>query len=186
MKKPTYKYPDFISKVELKSVKGKRYWLSLEIDKNKSEGITVILKNPSKANDTISDKTVFNVANYIYRNREKYSALKNIGKITILNLIPNYLTDSRGLKEFGETIFDQENTRILDEYCKKNKNVIIAWGNHPEGLYHEYEKIKAETKQILKANKNQIFYVDKMSASGNPKHGQVWGYENELKKISEF
>jgi len=32
MKKPTYKYPDFVSKVELKSEYGKRYWLNLEID----------------------------------------------------------------------------------------------------------------------------------------------------------
>lgn len=186
MKKPTYKYPDFVSKVELKIENGKRYWLNLEIDKNKSDGITVILKNPSRADKSISDKTVFNVSNYIYRNRQKYSELKNVGNITILNLMPNYLTDSSGLKEFKETIIDQENIRTLNEYCGKNKNVIIAWGNHPSGLYYEYEKLKAETKKILTENKNQVFYVDKITNNGNPKHGQVWGYENELKKITEL
>ncbi len=186
MKKPTYKYPDFVTKVDLKSKNGKRYWLNLEIDKNKSGGITVILKNPSRADKTISDKTVFNVSNYIYRNQKKYSEFKNIGTITILNLIPNYLTDSSGLKEFKETIIDPENIRILNEYCGKNKNVIIAWGNHPNGLYYEYEKLKAETKKILIENKNQVFYVDKMTNAGNPKHGQIWGYENELKKVAEL
>jgi hypothetical protein len=89
MKKPTYKYPDFVSKVELKSGNGKRYWLNLEIDKNKLDRITVILKNPSRADEMISDKTVFNVSNYIYKNRVKNSELKNVGQITILNLIPN-------------------------------------------------------------------------------------------------
>ncbi|MCF8714523.1 DUF1643 domain-containing protein [Joostella atrarenae] len=186
MSKPIYKYPAFVTNVDLKSENGKRYWLDLEIDKNKSDGITVILKNPSRADETISDKTVFNVSNYIYRNREKYSVLENVGNITILNLMPNYLTDSSGLKEFKETIIDQENIRTLNEYCGKNKNVIIAWGNHPSGLYYEYEKLKEETKKILTKNNNQVFYVDKMTNAGNPKHGQVWGYENQLKKVTEL
>jgi len=186
MKKPTYEYPDFVSKVELKIENGKRYWLNLEIDNNKSDGIIVILKNPSRADKSTSDKTVFTVSNYIHRNREKYSELKNVGKITILNLMPNYLTDSNGLKEFKETIIDQKNIHTLNEFCGKNKNVIIAWGNHPSGLYQEYEKLKAETKKIFTENKNEVFYVDKMTLAGNPKHGQVWSYKNELKKIAEL
>lgn len=184
MSKPTYKYPAFVTKVDLKSENGKRYWLDLEIDKNKSEGITVILKNPSRADKTISDKTVFNVSNYIYRNREKYAVLENIGNITILNLMPNYLTDSSGLKEFKETIIDQENIRALNEFCGKNKTVIIAWGNHPSGLYHEYERLKTETKKILTDNQNKVFYVKRLTNAGNPTHGQVWGYGNKLKKVT--
>jgi len=186
MKKPIYKYPDFVSKVELKSECGKRYWLNLEIDQNKTEKITVILKNPSRADKLISDKTVYNVSNYIYRNREKYSELENIGEITILNLMPNYMTESSGLKEFKETIIDQENIQTLKEFCGKSKKVIIAWGNHPSGLYNEYEKLKTETKKILIENKNQVFFVDRMTNSGNPKHGQVWGYKNELRKVTEL
>lgn len=186
MKKPTYKYPDFVSKVELNGGNGKRYWLNLEIDKNKSDGITVILKNPSRADKTISDKTVYNVSNYIYRNREKYDVLKNVGEITILNLMPNYLTESSGLKEFRETIIDDENIQTIKNRCAKNQNVIIAWGNHPSGLYYEYEELKNLTKKILSENKNQVFYVDKMSIAGNPKHGQVWGYANELRKVVEL
>lgn len=186
MKKPSYNYPDFVSKIELKSENGKRYWLNLEIDKNKIDRIIVILKNPSKADKLISDKTIFNVSNYIYKNREKYLELKNVGQITILNLMPNYLTDSSGLQEFKETIIDQENINTLNDFCGKNKNVIIAWGNHPNGLYKEYEKLKAETIKILTKHKNQVFYVDKLTNAKNPKHGQVWGYENELIKITEL
>ncbi|WP_276682471.1 DUF1643 domain-containing protein [Empedobacter brevis] len=186
MKKPTYKYPDFVSKVKLKSENGKRYWLNLEIDKTKSEEIIVILKNPSRANKLISDKTVFNVSNYIYKNREEYPELKNIRYITILNLIPNYLTNSSSLKEFKDTIIDSKNIRTLNKYCRKNKKVIIAWGNHPIGLYDEYEKLKNETKKILTLNKNQVFLVDKKTVLGNPKHGQVWGYKNKLVKVIDL
>ncbi len=186
MKKTTYEYPDFVTKVDLKSESGKRYWLNLEIDRNKSDGITVILKNPSRANKAISDRTVSIVLKYIYKNREKYSEFKNVGCVTILNLIPNYLTDSRKLRKLKETIIDPNNIRILNEYCRKNKNVIIAWGNHPSGLYNEYEKLKFETKKILTENKNQIFYVDKMTKSGNPKHGQIWSYKNKLRKIAKL
>ena len=186
MKKPTYKYPNFVSKVELKSENGKRYWLNLKIDENKTDGITVILKNPSRADKIVSDKTVFNVSNYIHRNREKYPEFINVGEITILNLMPNYMMESSGLKEFKETIIDRENIRIINEFCGKNKNVIIAWGNHPSGLFNEYEKLKNETKKILTENQNQVFYVDKMSKYGNPKHGQVWAYANKLIKVVEL
>lgn len=186
MKKPIYKYPDFVSKVELKSENGKRYWLNLKIDENKKDGITVILKNPSRADKIVSDKTVFNVSNYIHRNRENYPEFKNVGEITILNLMPNYMTESSGLKEFKETIIDRENIRTINEFCGKNRNVIIAWGNHPSGLFKEYEKLKNETKKILTENQNQVFYVDKLSKYGNPKHGQIWAYANELIKIVEL
>lgn len=186
MKKPVYKYPDFVSKVKLKSGNGKRYWLNLKIDENKTDGITIILKNPSRADENVSDKTVYNVSSYIYKNREKYSEFKNIGEITILNLMPNYMTESSGLKEFKKSIIDKENIRTIKQFCGMNKNVIIAWGNHPSGLYNEYEELKRETKKILTENQNRVFYVDKMTKAGNPKHGQVWRYKNELMKVVEL
>jgi hypothetical protein len=62
----------------------------------------------------------------------------------------------------------------------KHKNVIVAWGDHPKGLYKEYQQLKLKTFDTLRTNKNTVFYVGKLSKNGNPKHGQVWGYENEL------
>jgi len=169
----------------LKAEKGKRYWLKLELDSGKKEGILVILKNPSKANDKISDKTVFNVSNYIYKNRERNPVLEQVGFITIVNLMPHYLTDSSKLQELKSEVIDQKNLKTIHKFCKLNKKVIIAWGNHPKGLQEEYEVLKAETKKILTSNKNEVFYVDKLSAAGNPKHGQVWGYHNTLKTFKK-
>ena len=66
---------------------------------------------------------------------------------------------------------------------RKKWKVITAWGNHPSGLYEEYEELKKLMKQILTNNKNQVFYVDRMTNAGNPKHGKVWGYKNDLIKV---
>ena len=183
MTKPVYKYPAFIQKVTLLNDEEKRYWLNLKIDNSKQENITIILKNPSRANKEISDKTVYNVANYIYRNQSRYPELKNIGNITILNLIPYYQTYSEKLKILKETIIDQENLNTINNFTKKNNKVIIAWGNHPSGLFNEYESLKNSVMNILRINQCKIFYVDKFSQAGNPKHGQIWGYANELKEF---
>jgi len=181
MKKPVYKYPEFVQSVELKKTDDKRFWLKLTIDETKKESIVVILKNPSRANDVISDKTVYNVSNYIYRNQDRYDALRGVGSVIILNLIPYYQTYSDQLKELNNSVVCAENLKIIDAIAKGKSKVIIAWGNHPSGLYKEYQTLKEEVMNILSKNSNDIYYVDKLSIAGNPKHGQVWAYKNELK-----
>lgn len=178
-KKPVYHYPEYVSKVTYDSIDNKRYWLNVEIDKNKLESILIILKNPSRATDKISDKTVFNVTNYIYKNKDRISQINNIGNIVILNLIPNYETYSKKLQEF-HNITDQKNFDTINEYCEKYNKVIVAWGDHPRGLKTEYNTLKEKVHNILSDNNNLLFYVDKISQAGNPKHGQIWGYNNVL------
>lgn len=183
MTKPIYKYPDFVTNVELNRTDSKRYWLKLEIDKTKTEKILIILKNPSRADKVISDKTIFNVSQYVNNNRSKYDIFTNVGEITIVNLIPNYLTESDQLQNLKSSVIDPKNNRIIDEQCSKIKNVIIAWGNHPSGLFKEYEILKDSTMKTLETNNNKVFYINSLSQSGNPKHGQVWGYKDELKQF---
>lgn len=180
--KPTYKHPDFVLETADKRIENenKRMWLSLLIDKNAKENLLVILKNPSRATKDISDKTVFNVTNYIYKNREKYLPFMNVGTIIILNLIPFYQTYSELLATSNLSIIDNENLQTIKDLTTKHKTVIIAWGDPPKGLFNEYEELKKSIVEILKFNKNNVYYVDRLSKSGNPKHGQVWGYENKL------
>jgi len=185
MKKPFEKHPDFVIKTDDKrnEKENKRLWLSLNIDSNLKDSLLVILKNPSKATKEISDKTIFTVTTYVHKNKKAYPQLKNIGTIIILNLIPFYQTDSKLLATSNLKIIDNENVETINDMTSKHNNVIIAWGDHPEGLYKEYEELKNKTLQILRANKNSVFYVDKISKDGNPKHGQVWGYDNKLRKF---
>ena len=186
MKKPTYKHPDFVIKTEDRRIENqnKRLWLSLQIDKDAPESLLIILKNPSRATKDISDKTVFTISNYVHKNKDKYPEFKNVGKLIIANLIPFYETYSYQLATSDLKLFDKDNGDTLSELTSKHNNVIIAWGNHPRGLKKEYEILKQSAFDILQANNNNVFYVDKLTKSGNPKHGQVWGYQNELIKYS--
>ena len=180
MRKPIYKYPHFIKEVSLSKTDNKRYWLKLVFDETKKESIVIILKNPSKANKEISDKTVYNVSSYIYRNRHKHSVLSDIGSVIILNLIPHYQTYSKELRSLKSDIIDQVNLDTINRFTRQHSRVIIAWGNAPEGLFSQYEAIKNSVMNILSQNKNKVLYVDKLSKSGNPKHGQIWGYKDDL------
>lgn len=182
MKKPTYKHPEFVTdtKEERIEEQNKRLWLSLTIDKNGEDSIVVILKNPSRATKEISDKTVYNVTSYIYKNKIKIKQLKNVGTIIILNLIPFYETYSNLLVTYKTKVIDKENLETIENFTSKYKNVIVAWGNHPKGLNNEYETIKKSVLGILTTNNSSVFFIDKLSKKGNPKHGQVWGYENDF------
>lgn len=126
----------------------------------------------------------FNVCNYIFKNKNNRVELKNIGKIIILNLIPFYETYSKELNALKSEIIDYANLEVIRKYTSKDSRVIIAWGNHPDKLFKEYEILKQKVFQILIDNNNEVYYVDKLSAAGNPKHAQIWGYENELKPIN--
>jgi hypothetical protein len=183
MKKPTYKHQDFIINKNCERIEQKRYWLELTINKDCTENIIVIMKNPSRATLEVSDKTVFNLCKYIFLNKNNKAELKNIGKIIILNLIPFYETYSKELIALKDKIVDSVNVETIRKYTSNDSRVIIAWGNHPDKLYDEYEILKQEVFQILKENNNEVYYVDKLSAAGNPKHAQIWGYENELIKF---
>ncbi|MEM1003387.1 MAG: DUF1643 domain-containing protein, partial [Bacteroidota bacterium] len=124
--------------------------------------------------------TVFNVCNYIYKNSTNSDTLKNIGGITIVNLMPHYLTDSSLLVKHKGHLIDKKNLGIIDNWCQQISKVIVAWGNHPKGLFDEYEFLKSQVNEILKVRKNEVFYVKQLSQAGNPRHGQVWGYKDPL------
>jgi hypothetical protein len=183
MTKPVYRYPPFVFGIEAEITDTKRYWLKLKIDHTKKDNIIVILKNPSRATKDVSDKTVFTVTNYIEKNSQRFKCLKNVGSITILNLIPVYETDSSKLRNMPNDLFDEKNTGTIEDVTSKNSTVIIAWGDHSSGLRQEYNELKTSVLNILSKNKNRIFYVDKMSGNGNPKHGQVWSYSDKLKEF---
>ncbi len=183
MKKPVYKHPNFIVDKKYNRTDKKRFWLELTLNKECTENIIVIMKNPSRATLEVSDKTVFNVCNYIFKNKNDSEELKNVGKIIILNLIPFYETYSKELIAVKEGIIDPENFEVIKNYTSKDSRVIIAWGNHPSKLFKEYETLKQEVFQILKNNNNEVYYVDKLSTAGNPKHAQIWGYKNKLFKF---
>lgn len=90
-----------------------------------------------------------------------------------MNLIPYYQAYSKKLKALKDDLIDQENLKIINKFTRQHSRVIIGWGNHPIGLFDEYEQLKNSIMAYLTQNKNKFLYVDKLSKSGNPKHGQM-------------
>lgn len=183
-RKPIYLHPPFVKRpVSLKRVKGKRYWLQLEFAGGGNKLIGVVLKNPSRATGEVSDKTVFNVTSYIYKNRNYIPALKGAGGVVILNLIPDYETYSEKLKEKKGGLKSATNLYYLEEYFKICDLLIAAWGDAPKGLEKEYLEIRDEVLELMQKSKKPVYYVDRLSKKGNPKHGQIWGYNDTMRKM---
>ncbi|QOJ28002.1 MAG: DUF1643 domain-containing protein [Ignavibacteriales bacterium] len=183
-RKPVYLHPEFVLRpVALKRTETRRYWLRMRFDTGGEKTVVVILKNPSRATGEVSDKTVFNVANYIYKNSRTNPVLKGAGSVVILNLIPAYETYSERLKERNEALADNENLRYIKKFAKEAAVIIAAWGDPPKGLEKEYTALRDDVMEILNGSSREIFYVDKLSKKGNPKHGQIWGYADKMKRM---
>ncbi|MCC6548778.1 MAG: DUF1643 domain-containing protein [Ignavibacteriaceae bacterium] len=183
-RKPVYLHPEFVKRpVTLKRTEDKRYWLRMKFDNAGKNTVVVILKNPSRATGDVSDKTVFNVANYIYRNSRTNPLLKGAGSVIILNLIPAYETYSERLKMRTEPLADKENLKYIKRFTREASVIITAWGDAPKGLEQEYTALRDEVLEIFSVAGKEIYYVDKLSKKGNPKHGQIWGYADKMKKI---
>ncbi|WP_445385686.1 DUF1643 domain-containing protein [Robiginitalea sp. IMCC44478] len=175
-----YTYPDFVTRIQIDEVPNKRLALQIRLKGNGKKKLLVIQKNPSRANSSISDHTVNRVLHYCNRNKDLYPQLKEVGNLVFLNLIPYYLTDSRKLRKLPFKIEDTENMKRVEHAIKTSDYGILAWGNPPLGLKAEYEKLKTAVYVFLDTYSLQSFYVGSLSASGNPKHGQIWGYSDTL------
>jgi hypothetical protein len=114
---------------------------------------------PSRANKKFLSKTVY-VSSYIYHNRDKYDALKDIGSVIILNLIPHYETYSNKLLPLKSEVICAELSTI-HRLSGEALRVVIAW-EIIQQVYLKYETLKAQVMQILAKNNNKLFYVDKL------------------------
>lgn len=183
-RKPVYLHPEFVVRpVTLKRTEDKRYWLRMRFENGGKNSVMVILKNPSRATGEVSDKTVFNVANYIYKNSTTNPLLSGTGSVLILNVTPAYETYSERLKERNEPLADKKNLKYIKRFAKEAAVIIAAWGDAPRGMEEEYGELCDEVIKTLVESDKVIYYVDKISRRGNPKHGQIWGYKDTMKVL---
>lgn len=121
-------YPDFVKKENIVSWESLdlRYFLRIPFNTTSSEKkdcLVVILKNPSAASTTGSDRTINNVCRFAHNNN--YSA------VIILNLFPYRATNARSVQTFyGQSNYAQIMANNLNtiKWACKNKDVIFAWG----------------------------------------------------------
>ena len=181
-----YRYPEFADVKSIHQKKGRRYSMEIEYSAGGSKTLVVIQKNPSRANADVSDHTINRVLNYLYRNRGKYSCLKEIRKVVFLNLIPWYETYSDRLVRMQKELDDPENLQTIEAWLSTGNPCIIAWGNAPKGLGDPYGMLAEQVLTLLGKYGNKVCHVGGLTRLGYPRHGQIWGYSDALQPIKKM
>jgi hypothetical protein len=178
-----YTYPEFAWVIRSEEVPGKRYSLEVGLEEGGEGTCLVIQKNPSKANGHLSDHTINRVLNYIYRNRDRYAVLENVGKVVYLNLIPLYETFSNRLVYKKELAADPVNTRVIFRYLQEGAPSIIGWGNPAPGLARLHNRLAEGVLNSLRRDRSEVYHVGGLTRLGHPRHGQIWGYGDPLIRL---
>lgn len=166
-----------------------RYTLTMEfrndlLNNNRSETTTVILKNPSSADEKKSDATIRKVETFVFNRFPKTKYLN------IYNIFAYRATDAIELhqlmREQSRTAgVGDENDDFLVQLLQSTQTLIAAWGG-PSGIDKKiYSARVGEVKQMIKKHySGQIFQVCGVKPTTEPLHGLMWGYDYELKQIT--
>lgn len=182
IKTPEYKYKEYVTFKKICNDGDKRYFLLIKLLGGGNESVVVIMKNPSKATESISDYTVNNVIKYLYEKKKTESCLKNLGTIVILNIFPFYKTDSSKLNNCIKIRYKkniEKNIEVIKELISKHNNIILGWGNPPKGLADYYKSLTTEVIELTDYGK-KAYVVGGLTKKCYPRHGQVWNVNDKL------
>lgn len=157
----TYKYKDYV--LDIKKIGDERYRFLLEFDLQQDYSVKsalVLMQNPSKADEKISDQTINTVLDRLHR--------FGYTKVYIANLIPIYATDSRVISDMGlkEDLYER-NDQIVAQVIEKATKIFVAWGGR-NGFDKDLYAKRIKAIQNLLANKEVYCY--KVNADGTPVH----------------
>ncbi len=165
-----------------------RYTLHMEYQRDllsgeRNETLTIILKNPSSANEKRSDSTIRKVETFVYNRfpRTRYLNIYNLFAFRATDAIElHQLMQEKGMDEG----IGAENDAFLVNLLSTTDNLIVAWGG-PSAIDKKlYQKRIASVKNIVKKNyAGPVFQVCGAKPTKEPLHGLMWGYEYELKSV---
>ena len=132
-----------------------RFLLTIKTKNSNNKSILVVMKNPSKAHTSQSDKTVNNV---IQNLSNSYS------KIYITNLFPYYSTKANGLLSYFDDNSNQTiqfiNEMIIQKYSLLADDILIGWGTNTIGMKQkDYDDIIFSVMNILLKSNKPLYYV---------------------------
>lgn len=165
------KYKEFVNVDGIKVDNEHKYRLMLEItlsggEKNKSA--LVIMQNPSKATETVSDQTVNRVLDLLHN--FKYE------KVYIANLIPFYATDSAKVAKKAELEDNLyvENDSIICEKVNSVSKIFVAWGGRNKFSNNLYKSRVKAIREIIGDSTAYCYCVNK---NGTPRHPSRNGWK---------
>ncbi|MFH0760686.1 MAG: DUF1643 domain-containing protein [Bacteroidota bacterium] len=151
---------------------------------SRSGTVTVILKNPSAADEKRSDSTIRKVETYVWQHFPEARYLN------ILNIFGYRATDAKEVNERiqsrgPEAVIGSENNRFFREILSKSDHLICSWGG-PSGIDStRYESRVTIVKELIRKYYNgPVYRVCGSQPTKEPLHGLMWGYEYELKPFS--
>ncbi len=150
-----------------------RYSLTCDIQKN-GKPITVILMNPSYADEYGLDATLVNVRKFL-------TEIGGYSKFQVLNIFPIRTADSSDLigkmKRYSK--YQKQNDEYLKEILAKSEDVLLAWGSK----YHSNAKWIFD---YLK-DKNVYAYCINEDRSKSPRHFAPQSYNKcTEKKLQKY
>jgi hypothetical protein len=151
------------------------------INQDRSKTMTVILKNPSSADEKRSDSTIRKVETYVWKN------FPDVRHLRILNIFAFRATDAIEVNDRLKTssqiaVVGSENDSFFRSTLVKSDYVICAWGG-PSGIdFARYESRVKDVRSLIRENfRGPLFCVCGSQPTKEPLHGLMWGYEYELK-----
>lgn len=172
-------------RADFSSDKKHRYTLQMEyqpdlLESTRDQTTTVIMKNPSSANEQRSDSTIRKVETFVFLRFPQTRYLN------ILNIFAFRATDAIELHHL--MMDDSEDAGIGSEndvYFKKllaeSNNIICAWGG-PSGIDKAiYGRRIENVKNIIRDhNTLPVYQVVGKKPTREPLHGLMWGYDYSL------
>lgn len=140
-----YFYPSCVKSVKSYPNDNKvRYYLDITLDVKSNKNLIVLMINPSKANNFISDKTTNAIIN---------SLPKNYSNITIINLVPFISSSISKIKK---------EMKKIKQHVTLKKRVDDCFNSY---ISYNYKKIYSQLNKVFKKKLNYEF--DCLIASGN-------------------
>ena len=183
---------DHFEKIDIESIRADfspdrlfRYTLEMNyrvdlLDQDRSKTMTVILKNPSSADEKRSDSTIRKVETYVWKQ------FPDVRFLRILNIFAFRATDAIEVNERLQSlneivVIGAENDSFFRSTLAKTDYVICAWGG-PSGIDVTRYALRVTTVKelILHHFSGSVFHVCGSQITKEPLHGLMWGYEYDL------
>ncbi|MFA6128010.1 MAG: DUF1643 domain-containing protein [Bacteroidales bacterium] len=187
---------DHYSEVDIQSIRADfspdrlfRYTLEMNykadlLNRGRTKTMTVILKNPSSADEKRSDSTIRKVETYVWIN------FPDVRQLRILNIFAFRATDAIEVNERLKTLDEIavtgiDNDSFLKTTLAKSDYVICAWGG-PSGIdVIRYSSRVTMVKALVhEHHSGPAYQVCGVQPTKEPLHGLMWGYNYELKPFS--
>lgn len=156
-------------------------------DAVKNKILTIVMKNPSSADEKAADKTIRNVQTYVYKH------FKDVLTVNILNLFSIRATDAKEVdclyKQNDEDYVNgSQNDKYIKQSIKEADYIIIAWGGRSSINRKLYDKRIDTVKSFIKNNKEgntKIYRVNTEKGSDlYPFHPTYWGMKFDKTEVS--